>query len=281
MNAILDRKRAVQLSDATLTEMTDFACRLADTARPQILPHFRVPIDVQNKKPGGGDYDPVTVADRGAEAAMRDLIRMHYPDHGIFGEEHGHESGRSGLTWVLDPLDGTRSFITGCLHWGVLIALYDGTRPVLGVMDQPYTRERFVGNRMGAELRSERGRTTLRTRACEELSDAVLYCTTPEMFTRPEERAAFEALASKVRLVRYGGDCYSYCMLAHGLVDLVVESSLAPYDIQALIPIVEAAGGRISAWDGGTPNYGGSVIAAGSEPLRQKAADFLSRGLTP
>jgi myo-inositol-1(or 4)-monophosphatase len=281
MNAILEKKRAVPLSDATLTELTGFACHLADVARPQILPHFRVPIAVDNKQAEKGLYDPVTEADRGAEAAMRDLIRTHYPDHGIFGEEHGHESGSSGLTWVLDPLDGTRSFITGCLHWGVLIALYDGARPVLGVMDQPYTRERFVGNRMGAELRTERGRTTLRTRTCEDLADAVLYCTTPEMFTRPEDRAAFEDLASRVKLVRYGGDCYSYCMLAHGLVDLVVESSLAPYDVQALIPIVEGAGGTVSTWDGGSPNNGGSIIAAGSDALRHMAAALLSGASSP
>ena len=274
MAGLLDRTPAAELSDTELRELTEFACELADAAGPQILPHFRAPLAVDNKA-GAGAYDPVTEADRGAETAIRDLIRRTYPTHGIFGEEHGYEKGDSALTWVIDPVDGTRSFITGALHWGTLIALYNGARPVLGVMDQPYTRERFIGNRLGATLRRDGTLRVLKTRCCERLQDAVLYTTSPAMFATAEERATFERLAQRVKLVRYGGDCYSYCMLALGYVDLVVESSLEPYDVQALVPIIEVAGGVVTVWDGGSANYGGQIIAAGTKAIHAAAREVL------
>ncbi|MGQ0659021.1 MAG: histidinol-phosphatase [Chromatiales bacterium] len=274
MAAFSDYAQSVDLEDRELEQYTEFACRLADAAGAQILPHFRAPLAVDNKGSAGA-YDPVTEADRGAESAMRELIHRAFPQHGIFGEEHGYERGESALTWVIDPLDGTRSFITGALHWGTLIALYDGMRPVIGVMDQPYTRERFIGNRLGAELRTRGAHRALSTRRCERLEDAVLYTTHPGMFATSEEGAAFERLARHVKLVRYGGDCYSYCMLALGCVDLVVESSLAPYDVQALIPIIEAAGGFMTTWDGGTANFGGQIIAAGDSRLHALATAVL------
>jgi myo-inositol-1(or 4)-monophosphatase len=272
--ATLERSPPASVGDAELRELTDFACRLADAAGAQILPHFRVPIEIQNKA-GPGAYDPVTTADLGAESAMRALIRSTYPDHGIYGEEGGHARGIKALTWVIDPLDGTRAFITGALHWGVLIALYDGARPILGVMDQPYTRERFVGNRFGARWMREGEQRTLATRACTDLGEAVLYTTAPELFSDEGERHAFERLASRVKLPRYGGDCYSYCMLASGYVDLVVESDLKPYDIQALIPIIESAGGIVTTWTGGAAYYGGAIVAAGNAAIHDAAMRVL------
>jgi myo-inositol-1(or 4)-monophosphatase len=272
--ATLDRDPPAFVDDAELRELTGFACRLADAAGAEILPHFRAPIAVRNKA-GADAYDPVTAADLGSESAMRALIRSAYPDHGIYGEEGGHVQGAGALTWVIDPLDGTRAFITGALHWGVLIALYDGARPILGVMDQPYTRERFVGNRLGARWMREGGERRLATRPCTGLGEAVLYTTSPEMFSNEAERRAFELLASRVKLARYGGDCYSYCMLASGYVDLVVESDLKPYDIQALIPIIEAAGGIVTSWTGGAAHYGGAIVAAGSAEVHAAALRVL------
>lgn len=265
------------LSDAELNALTDFACRLADAAGERILPHFRVPLAVDDKA-GGGAYDPVSEADRGAEHAMRALIRRQYPTHGIFGEEHGHQAGESALTWVLDPIDGTKSFVTGALHWGTLIALHDGARPVLGVMDQPYTHERFIGSRLVARWTKGGDQRALGVRCCPRLEDSVLYTTSPHLFATIGERHAFERLAEGVRLVRYGGDCYSYCMLALGYVDLVVESGLEPYDIQALIPIIEASGGIVTTWEGGSADDGGRIIAAGDAAILAEAMRILTLG---
>jgi myo-inositol-1(or 4)-monophosphatase len=274
MSNPLDRPPGINPDDAELQQLTAFAQQLADAAGPCILPHFRVPLAVDNK--GDADhYDPVTEADRSAEAAMRALIARHYPTHGVYGEESGFDPGASPMTWVIDPLDGTRAFITGALHWGTLIALYNGVRPIIGVMDQPYTRERFIGNRVGAWWHRDGSERRLRARACSDLADAVLYTTSPALFGDPRGRAAFERLARHVKLTRYGGDCYSYCMLASGYVDLVVESVLKPYDVQALIPIIEAAGGVMTSWSGGLAHYGGSVIAAANTAVHQAAMRVL------
>lgn len=270
----MDRLPGHEPDDAELRRLTEFAMRLADAAGPCILTHFRVPLAIDNK--GGPDhYDPVTEADRQAELAMRALITREFPDHGVYGEEHGYQPGASGLTWVIDPLDGTRAFITGALHWGTLIALYNGQRPIIGIMDQPFTRERFVGNRHGATWCRDGTERTLRVRDCRALGDAVLYTTSPALFGEARERSAFEALSTRVRLTRYGGDCYSYCMLASGYVDLVVESDLKPYDVQALIPIVEAAGGVMTTWTGESACYGGSIIAASTPTLHRAALSIL------
>lgn len=272
--SLLEREDARPPSENAAAVYTAFAVQLAEVARPAILPHFRAALAVENKA-AAGHYDPVTEADRGAESAMRALIRARYPSHGIFGEEHGYEPGESPLTWVLDPLDGTRSFITGMLHWGTLIALWDGKRPVLGLMDQPYTGERFMGSALGAVMETAAGRRTLRCRQREDLEAAVLYSTDPALFATAAEREAFQQLSARVQLTRYGGDCYSYCMLAHGLVDLVVEAGLAPYDIMPLVPIIEAAGGVVSDWEGGTAWFGGRVLAAANPALHAQALQRL------
>jgi histidinol-phosphatase len=265
----------VELDDRAIEDYTAFACRLADLAGRVILPYFRVRLDVDNKAAGSG-YDPVTLADRAAEQAIRDEILRVHPGHAILGEEHGHTSGTDGFTWIVDPIDGTRAFIIGQLHWGVLIALNDGTRPVVGVMHQPYTGETFVGSRLGAELRRNGQISKLRVRECRRLEDAIVCATDPAMFTGPGERDAFRAVASKARMRRYGGDCYSFCLVAAGFIDLVIESGLKPYDIQPLIPIIEAAGGLVTNWSGGSPNDGGQIIAAGDRELHKLALALLS-----
>jgi histidinol phosphatase-like enzyme (inositol monophosphatase family) len=263
------------MDDRALTEYTKFACWLADIAGRTILPHFRASLEVENKSVGSG-FDPVTLADRRAEQAIRDEIQRVYPGHGILGEEHGATAGTDGLTWVLDPIDGTRAFIIGQLHWGVLIALNDGTRPVVGVMHQPYTGETFVGSRLGAELRHRDKSTPLRARECPRLEDAIVCATDPAMFKEPGERDAFRAVASRARMRRYGGDCYSFCLVAAGFIDLEIESGLKPYDIQALVPIIEAAGGIVTTWSGGPPDNGGQIIAAGDRELHKRALEILA-----
>lgn len=254
-----------------IEEFRAFAGRLADAAAVAIQPYFRASLDVENK--GGARYDPVTEGDRAAERAMRALIRRHYPDHGILGEEEESFAGAGEYTWVLDPIDGTRAFITGLPLWGTLIALNDGTRPVLGVMNQPFTGERYEGMASGAWRNGVR----LKTRPCAGLAQARVMCTSPQLFDTPEELAAFQAIAAEAQLVRYGGDCYAYCMVASGFVDVVIESGLKPYDTQALIPILEGAGGRMTSWEGGSAQHGGAVIACGDPALHDRLVARLSR----
>lgn len=263
----------MSLSAAQLAEYQAFAEQLADAAAAAIAPYFRAELAVDDK--GGRLFDPVTVADKAAERAMRELILARYPEHGILGEEEDAVTGSSPLTWVLDPIDGTRAFITGLPLWGTLIALNDGERPVLGVMNQPFTGERYTGSPVGAW----RNGTPLRTRACKSLSSARLMCTTPDMFDSAARRAAFEAVAADAQLLRFGGDCYAYCMLASGFVDAIVEASLQPYDVQALMPIVEGAGGVMTAWDGSTAQHGGAVIACGDPELHAQLVERLRHAM--
>jgi myo-inositol-1(or 4)-monophosphatase len=266
-----------EIDNRQLSEFVEFACRLGEAAGRAILPHFRADLDVENKAPTGY-YDPVTVADRAAESAIRDEIRRVYPRHGILGEEHGASAGSDEFTWVIDPIDGTRAFILGQLHWGVLIALNDGTRPIVGVMHQPYVGETFVGSRHGAELRHAGQTRRLRTRGSVRLEDAIVCATDPSMFAPGAEGDAFHEIARRARMRRYGGDCYSYCLVAAGLVDLVIEAQLKPYDIQPLIPIIEAAGGTVTSWSGGQCYEGGQVLAAGSAEIHRAALEILRAG---
>ena len=268
-------KNASAVENSDLELLTQFACRLAEHAGAEILPYFRQPVAVRNKLAETNDFDPVTIADQAAETVMRQLIKKHYPQHGILGEEHGYEAGESALTWVLDPIDGTRAFITGLPVWGTLIALFDGTKPVIGVMDQPFTGERYIGNRNQSLCLHQNIEVLLQTRQCNNLADAIMMTTSPDMFRNENEVMVYEQLQSKLLMSRYGGDCYAYCMLARGYVDLVVEADLQPYDIQALIPIVEGAGGVVSSWDGSSAYSGGQVIAAGSESVYQQALEIL------
>ena len=259
----------------TADDYLEFAYRTVVAAGASTLPHFRVPIAVDDK--GVGNYDPVTAADREAEAVIRAAIAKAFPDHGIRGEEHGFERGGSRHTWVIDPVDGTRSFITGQLHWGMLVALHDGANVVCGVMHQPYVGETFLAARGGAaRFRHGRGERTLSTRRCAVIGDAILATTTPDMFTTDAERAGFARVSGRARLTRYGGDCYAYCLLAMGLIDVVVESGLKAWDIQALVPIVEGAGGTVTAWDGGRCDEGGQVVACGDPALAPQVRALLA-----
>jgi inositol-phosphate phosphatase/L-galactose 1-phosphate phosphatase/histidinol-phosphatase len=239
-------------------EFEGLAHRLADAAGEIQRRYFRTPVAVETK----ADDSPVTAADREAEAVMRDLIRAAHPDHGLFGEEHGRDRADAEFVWCLDPIDGTKSFITGRPLFGTLIALVHAGRPVLGVIDQSILRERWVG--VAGEGAWWNGRPA-RTRPCRHLADATLFCTSPQMFKTPAEQAGFAAVESAVRLPMYGGDCYAYGLLASGFADLVVEASLAPYDYMALVPVIEGAGGRITDWQGGALGFDspGQAAAAG------------------
>ena len=253
------------------------AHRLADAARPLALRHFRAAtLTVEDKSSVGQSYDPVTMADRAIETEMRRILAEARPDDGILGEEFETIPTRSGITWVLDPIDGTRAFMSGLPSWGVLIAANDGTRPVIGIMDQPFTGERFIGAPGIARLDHAGKTRDLRTRTTRTFAEAVLCCTDPTMFGTDAERAAFAAIDLQTRLTRYGTDCYGYAMLAAGQVDLVVEADLKSYDIQALIPIVHAAGGTVTDWHGGDPQHGGQIVAAATKPLHEAALRVLS-----
>jgi myo-inositol-1(or 4)-monophosphatase len=251
----------------------EFALHAAMDAGAAILPHFRAPIEIEDKG-GHRGYDPVTQADRAAEAAIRAAIARRYPDHGIDGEEHGRQPGRSPFTWVIDPIDGTRSFILGHLHWATLIALNDGVRPVVGVTHQPFVGESFVAANGVSVWRRGDERRSLRTRRCARVEDAIVATTDPRHFEAERQTRAYAAATDGARLVRYGGDCYCYTQLAMGLVDIVVETGLQAYDIQALIPLIENAGGAISDWAGARCDAGGDVLACGDPALH---AELLRR----
>ena len=252
-----------------------FLDSLADAAAAAILPLFRTRLAIEDK--GKAGFDPVTLADRAAEAAMRKLIGEDYPAHGIVGEEYGPEKEDAEFVWVLDPIDGTRSFITGLPLWGVLIGLLHKGVPVLGMMAQPFTGERFAGDGTEAWLTRNGGRHPLATRTCAEISAAALLTTSPNIFAAGD-REAYQRVEGSVRLARYGTDCYGYCMVAAGHADLVVEAGLQPYDIVALIPIIEGAGGRVSNWDGGSAAAGGRVVASGDARLHDIVLERLARG---
>lgn len=268
----------IPVTEDEIAEYAAFAERLADAAAAVTLKHFRTPVDVANKAAGAA-FDPVTIADRDAEAAIRALIAETYPQHGIFGEEHGQSAaeGARPRTWVIDPVDGTRAFISGLPLWGTLIALNDGNRPVLGIVDHPAIGERFIG-RPGL---STGNRQLLRTRACDSLDAAILSTTDPDLFLPGAERAAYDSVAARVRLKRYGYDCYAYAMVASGHLDLVIESGLQPYDVQAVIPVIENAGGVMTSWSGGPADQGGQVIAAGDPRVHAAALELLRVAAKP
>ena len=255
-----------------------FAEELAAAAGRVALEYFRRPLKVDDKAAGvpGKEFDPVTEADRAAERLMREMIAARYPDHGIAGEEFADTNAGAELVWVLDPIDGTKSFLSGFPLWGTLIGLMERGRPVLGLMSQPSTGEIFVGWGGKARYRGPAGARDLKTRACGDLAAALLTTTSPQLIEDASDQARYRALEEKVRLARYGGDCYGYCMLADGQIDLVAETGLKLHDIAALIPIIEGAGGVISDWQGGTPNKGGRILASGCPSLHEAALEILN-----
>lgn len=249
------------------------ASDLADLAAARTLPLFRSRTLAAASKSHSG-FDPVTEADRAAERAMREHLAEVRPDDAILGEEFPSTSGDSGLTWVLDPIDGTRAFMSGAPTWGSLIAVNAGGAPLFGVIDQPYTGERFTGGFGYAELLRCGTATPLAVRACDRLGSATLFTTFPEIGTAAE-RAAFDAVRQRVRLTRYGLDCYAYALVALGQIDLVIEAGLKPYDIQGPQAVIEAAGGIVTDWVGGPAENGGQIIAAGDPQLHAAALDVL------
>jgi len=254
----------------------DFAHRLADAAGDAIRPYFRQRIEVTDK--GKVAFDPVTEADRKAEEVLRKLIACECPQDAILGEEYGHTPGTSTRTWVLDPIDGTRAFITGRHTWGTLIALEDKGERVLGIIDQPVLRERFIGFDGTAELHLEGTRTRLETRKCRTLSEAIVSTTHPWSYFTDDECEAFEAFARAARMSYFGGDCYAYGLLAMGYIDVIAESSLKAWDVAALIPVVEGAGGVVTDWNGNpVPPEGGRLIAAGDPRVHAEAVKMLRR----
>jgi myo-inositol-1(or 4)-monophosphatase len=258
-------------------EIAAVAARLADAARSEILPLFRTHGIAEENKVAQG-FDPVTAADRAAERAMREILGELRPDDAILGEEYGVREGRSGLTWVLDPIDGTRGFISGTPTWGVLIAVSTAQGPVYGLIDQPYIGERFTGGPDGAFLDGPQGARAISTRPARDLADATVFTTFPEVGT-PREAAAFRAVAERARLTRYGMDCYAYALLAAGQVDLVIEAGLQAYDIQAPIAVIEAAGGIVTDWDGGPAHDGGRALAAANREIHAQALALLREAM--
>lgn len=246
---------------------------MADAARSRTLPLFRsADLRPDNKLAAG--FDPVTEADRESERAMRAILAERRPDDAILGEEFGAAAGTTGLTWVLDPIDGTRAFISGAPSWGTLIGLTDGTGPIYGIVDQPFTGERFEGGLGRARVVTAQGERPLAVRKNVPLDKATLLSTFPEIGTEAE-RAAFQRVSGQVRLTRYGLDCYGYALLAMGQVDLVIEAGLQAYDITAPIAVIEAAGGIVTNWQGGPAHAGGQVLAAATPELHAAALTLL------
>ena len=257
--------------DAQLTELRAFASDLADAARLVITRHFRSGLSVSHKASDMPRGQPVTVADRDAEQAMRGMIEAHYPDHGIVGEEHGAAYAGADWQWVLDPIDGTRAFIAGMPMFGILIGLTFQGAPVLGIIDQPVLGERFVGDARGATFNG----APMSTRTCAGLDEAVFATTDIAMFATPAARAVYEAIRRRALVTQFGGNCYAYAMLAAGAIDMVIEADLKPWDVTALVPVIEAAGGVITGWDGSPAHTASHVLACGDRALYDEVAPLL------
>ena len=266
--------RSLTFSPAETEALWRAAHAVADAARPATLAHFRAEgLSADNKAAAG--FDPVTAADRASETAMRAAIAGLRPDDAILGEEQAATPGTSGLTWVLDPIDGTRGYLSGTPTWGVLVALADAAGPFLGIIDQPYIGERFWGGLGEAFVEGPLGRRALKVRPARPLSQAILFSTFPEVGTEAEG-AAFRRVASAARLTRYGMDCYAYALLAAGQIDLVIEAGLQPYDVMAPIAVIEAAGGLMTDWQGRPAHQGGQILAAASPEIHAEAMALLN-----
>jgi histidinol phosphatase-like enzyme (inositol monophosphatase family) len=258
-----------------MTEYELFAVELAREAARVSLPYFRGEY-AESDKGGPGAFDPVTQADQEAEAALRRLIAARYPDHGVIGEEYGEDRPEAEHVWILDPIDGTRAFIAGLPLWTNLIALRTGAQPAVGVIGQPYLDEIFVGGPSGARLLKAGAETPLAVRPCPNLTDAVIATTDPDLFNGAE-LGAWTQVRAAARLARLGCDAYAYAMVAAGRIDLVAESALKVWDWSALVPVVEAAGGRVTDWRGETPAGSGQILAVGDALLTDQALVSLRR----
>jgi histidinol phosphatase-like enzyme (inositol monophosphatase family) len=255
-------------------ELVATAHALADAARVATLLHFRRADLVADTKESQR-FDPVTAADRLSEERMRAILASRRPDDAILGEEFGPKAGTSGLTWVLDPIDGTRGYLSGTPTWGVLISVRDEGGPIYGIIDQPYIGERFEGGLGRARVVGPMGEAALATRAARPLAEAIVFSTFPEVGT-PDEGTAFRQVAGKAKLVRYGTDCYAYALIAAGQIDLVIEAGLQAYDVQAPIAVIEAAGGIVTDWQGRPAHDGGRILAAANRQVHAEALALLN-----
>lgn len=268
-------------------DLIEFAHSLADASGQAILPYFRQNLAVQNKA-ASHKFDPVTVADQKAEEVLREKIAERYPSHGIIGEEFGvkppENKSEDTYSWCLDPIDGTRAFIIGLPTWGTLIGLFKNGQPFLGMMDQPYTKERYWAcsdaspkKKLSFMKGPGQPKQTIKTRSCSSLKDAILTTTHPDAFAEGFEKDCFQKISRETKMTRYGGDCYSYCLLASGYIDLVVEAGLQSYDIAPLIPIITAAGGIVTSWTGEEAHNGGRVVAAADPRLHAAVLEILDQ----
>lgn len=253
---------------------TAFFDAIAEAAAAETLPRFRMPVAIDNKQASG--FDPVTEADRAAEKAIRKLISERYPEHGILGEEHGDVGLDRDYVWVIDPIDGTRAFISGLPVWGTLVGLYHKGKAVMGMMDQPFTGERFIAVPGQASVTRNGDTTRLSTRKGISLEQAIMMTTSPNIFSA-ELEPSYKRVEASVQLARYGCDCYAYAMVASGHIDLVVEADLKPYDVGGLIPLVEQAGGVMTTWTGDSAEMGGTIVASGSAALHEEVLKLLNR----
>ncbi len=272
---IIPRYTPVQPQPAELHYLSTLAGLAADAAARVTCQYFRRDMAIENKA-AAGNFDPVTIADREAELAIRSVLQEHRPQIGFYGEEHATIASENGLMWVVDPIDGTRAFMSGMPLWGTLIGLYNGEDSILGVLDQPILKERYVAFDGHSQLITPESTRHLSTRLTGDIADAVAYCTTPDMFTNDAAMACFQSIRNDVKLMRYGGDCYAYALLAAGHVDIVLDCDLQPYDIQALIPIIQAAGGVVTDWSGESAVDGGYIVATGSQALHDHLLPMLA-----
>lgn len=258
----------------TAVDLDVFFHKMADAAGEAILPFFRTSLAANNKA-SGAHFDPVTEADKAAEVIIRRMISAAFPEHGIEGEEFGLERAQAEFRWIIDPIDGTRAFLAGLPVWGCLVGLMRSGKPVMGMMSQPFTGERFWGDGNKAQARTPLGERRLKTRATPQLAEAILSTTSPRII--PEAlRERYDRVEQLVRLPRYGLDCYAYCMVASGHMDIVIEAGLNAYDIAPLIPIIEGAGGVVTTWSGEDPARGGEIVASANERLHEQVLKTLA-----
>ena len=284
---MLPKYSKVELNPDLQARLLATALRAADAASVPTLANFRQKLNVENKEQPGS-FDPVTIADRQAEQVIKKVVLDEFPEHGFFGEESEPRINSDQPLWIVDPIDGTRAYITGMPLWGTLIAVYDGEDVVIGVLEQPVLQERFIATDFSiagaasatavartSKLLTAQGQRSLSTRKTQLLSDAIVQTTTPEFFIETGHIEVLERIKSAVSMVRYGGDCYCYALLAMGFVDIVIETGLAPYDIAALIPIVQGAGGIVTSWDDTSAVSGGSVLACANEQLHEQVLALI------
>jgi histidinol phosphatase-like enzyme (inositol monophosphatase family) len=271
-----DAPGSERLDAKRLGEFDDFLITLNKASGEVILPLFRAEHGLENKAKGGA-FDPVTAADKGAEAAIRALIAQRFPEHGVIGEEYGEDRPDAAFVWVLDPIDGTRAFIAGLPLWTTLIGLRFQGRPVLGSIGQPFLGEIFIGHAGGARLTSPQGERRLQVRPCPLLTDAVIATTDPDLFDGAE-LGAWRQVRAAAKLARFGCDAYAYAMVALGALDLVVEAGLKCWDIEAAMPIIAGAGGVTTNWRGEPVGaHGGQIAIAGDRACLDEALVALRR----